>query len=183
MKTQMPPFWTASARKNATREKDYRFMSISRRSSLIAIAMGAALMLSGCGRDSVLRVKDAVLKLSPVESNPSAMYFTVYGGPADVYLVGVTSRSSVRTEMHETTKDAKTGMVSMAKLNRIKVPADSKIEFAKGGKHVMMWGINRPARRLQRIDVEFVFSNGIRILVETPIEAISTEAADDHSNH
>jgi periplasmic copper chaperone A len=158
-------------------------MLCSRRSGLMLFAIGTSLLLSGCGRDPVLRVNEAVVKLSPVDNNPSAMYFTVHGGASDVYLVAVTSRSVIRTEMHETAKDAKTGMVSMTKIDRLKVPAGSKIEFRKGGKHVMLYGINRPARGLERLDAEFVFSNGSRILVETPIESISTDAADEHSNH
>lgn len=157
-------------------------MQISRHAAFFLACLTPALLLAGCGRDPVLRVNEAVVKLSPVDSNPSAMYFNLYGGPADVHLIAVTSRSSIRTEMHESSVDAKTGMMTMTKIDRLNVPKGSKIEFRRGGKHVMLWGINLPARRLQKIDVEFVFSNGDRILVETPIEKIADEPG-EHGSH
>jgi periplasmic copper chaperone A len=150
--------------------------------AFLLVTIVPALLLSSCGRDPVLRVNQAVVKLSPVDSNPSAMYFTVHGGPRDVKLVSVSSRSAIRVEMHESSVDAKTGMASMAKISRVPVPAGSKVEFRKGGKHVMLWGINLPARRLQRIDMEFLFSNNDRILVETPIQKITTEDG-AHNGH
>jgi hypothetical protein len=153
-----------------------------RLSVLILLAIGPALLLSGCSKKAVLRVDEAVVKLSPVDQNPSAMYFTLHGGPSDVDLIAVTTPSAIRLEMHESAVDPKSGIVSMKKINRVKVPAGSKIAFRKGAKHIMLWGINLPARRLQRIDVEFVFSNGDRLLVETPIEAISGKD-DGHSGH
>jgi periplasmic copper chaperone A len=150
-------------------------MPFSRRSSLMLLASAPALLLAGCGKEPVLRVNQAVVKLSPVEKNPSAMYFTLYGGPADVELVSVSSRSAIRADLHESKVDPKSGMMSMEKIDRLKVPAGSKILFKQGGKHLMLSGINMPARRLERIDVEFVFSNGDRILVETPIEKIAAD--------
>lgn len=155
----------------------------SRRSiPILLMALSPALLLSGCGRDPVLRVNEAVVKLSPVDSNPSAMYFTVHGGPRDVTLISISSRSAIRTEMHESSVDPKTGMATMSKIDRIEVPAGGKIEFRKGGKHAMLWGINMPARRLEKIDVEFLFSNNDRILVETPIQKMTSKSG-EHSGH
>ena len=141
-----------------------------------------ALLIASCGRPAELKVNEAVLKLSPVDTNPSALYFTVHGGEQDVTLLRVTSPSVLRSEMHETAKDAKTGMMTMAKLDRIEVPAKSKIEFKRGGKHVMLWGVNLIARRLEKIEVEFVFSNGDRIRVTAPVEKIEA-GKDEHAGH
>jgi periplasmic copper chaperone A len=125
-------------------------MLLNRRSGLLLLALTPGFLLTACGREPVLRVKDAVVKLSPVEQNPSAMYFTVYGGPSDTNLIAVSSRSAIRVEK-------------------------------RGGKHAMLFGINLPARRLQEIEMEFVFANGSRILVETPIEALADTA--EHESH
>jgi periplasmic copper chaperone A len=144
--------------------------------------MAPALLLSGCSKEPVLRVNEAIVKLSPVLDNPSAMYFTVHGGPQDVNLIAVTTPSTIRVEMHESKVDPKSGMVSMEKFSSLKIPAGSEIKFKKGGKHVMLWGINLPARRLERIEATFVFSNGDRILVKVPIEKITT-SGDDHAGH
>ena len=70
-----------------------------------------------------------MIKLNPVDSNPSAMYFTVLGGPKEVYLLSVTSTSVIRTEMHESGVDPKTGPMTMSKIDRVKIPVDGKVEL------------------------------------------------------
>jgi periplasmic copper chaperone A len=140
------------------------------------------LVSASCGRPAELRVNEAVLKLSPVDNNPSALYFTVHGGTQDVTLLRVSSPSVLRAEMHDTVSEPKTGMLTMTKIDRIKVPAEGKVEFKRGGKHVMLWGVNLIARRLEKIDVEFVFSNGDRIRVTAPVEKIAA-GKDGHSGH
>jgi periplasmic copper chaperone A len=141
-----------------------------------------ALLTSACGQPAELKVNDAVVKLSPVDNNPSAMYFTVHGGQQDVELLRVMSQSVVRAEMHDTVSDPKTGMLTMTPLQRIKIPAKGKVEFKRGGKHVMLFGVNLIARRLEKLDAEFVFSDGSRILVTAPVEKIGA-GADDHAGH
>jgi periplasmic copper chaperone A len=142
----------------------------------------SALLVSGCSGPAELKVNDAVVKLSPVDANPSALYFTVHGGTGDVELLRVTSRSVIRAEMHDTVSDPKTGMLTMKPIERVRVPAKGKVEFRRGGKHVMLFGINRPARQMEEMDVEFVFSSGDRILVTAPIEKIAA-GGDEHSGH
>ena len=153
---------------------------MNRRWLLIVPAL--ALLTSSCGRPAELKVNDVVLKLSPVDTNPSGLYFTVHGGTQDVTLLRVSSPSVLRAEMHDSVKDEKTGKMTMTKLDRVKVPAEGKVEFKRGGKHVMLWGVNLIARRLEKIETEFVFSNGDRIRVTAPVEKIET-GKDEHSGH
>lgn len=129
-----------------------------------------ALLLGSCGPTPQLKVKDALLTLSPVDSNPSSYHFTVYGGPTDVSLLRVSSPSVIRTEMHDVTVDPKTGAVSMSPMDRVLIPAGKKVEFKKGGKHVMVYGVNLIPRRLGEIDTEFLFSNDERILVRARVQ-------------
>jgi periplasmic copper chaperone A len=142
-----------------------------------------ALILASCGQPPELKVNEAVVKLSPVDDNPSALYFTVHGGERANELLRVTSRSAIRTEMHDTVSDPKTGMLTMKPLSRIAVPAKGKVEFKRGGKHVMVWGINLPARRLEKMEFIFTFATGDRIIVTAPIEKIAAGAGDDHEGH
>ena len=154
--------------------------AVNRLSLLIVPAL--ALLSASCGRPAELKVNDVVLKLSPVDTNPSALYFTVHGGTQDVTLLRVSSPSVLRAEMHDSVKDPKTGMMTMTKLDRVKVPAESKVEFKRGGKHAMLWGVNLIARRLEKIETEFVFSNGDRIRVTAPVEKIAA-GTDAHGGH
>ncbi len=150
-----------------------------RNRSLSIFALGAALALSACGAPAELRVDKAKLILSPVDSNPSGLYFTVHGGEKEVSLFRVVSDSAIRSEMHETGKDPKTGAMTMTPQSKILIPAKSKVEFKQGGKHVMMWGINLRARKLGEIPLEFVFSNGDRILVDAVVQEVDGTIPDE----
>ena len=142
-------------------------------------AAATALLLAGCGPTPQLKVKEAVLTLSPVDSNPSVLHFNVYGGPEDVHLLRVSSPSAVRIEMHDVAVDTKTGAVTMAPMNRVLIPSGEKIAFKKGGKHVMIWGVNVIPRRLGVIETEFLFSNNVRILVKARVQEIDGSDPDE----
>lgn len=139
--------------------------------------------LASCGPTPQLRVHDALIKLNPVDSNPSAMYFTVRGGPTDVYLMSVTSRSVLRTEMHESAVDPETKVMAMRKLDRVLIPADGKVEFKQGGKHVMVWGVNLVGRRLGEVEAQFLFSNNERIVVKARVEEMDGREPDEKTGH
>jgi periplasmic copper chaperone A len=141
--------------------------------------MLALLTLSSCGKPPQLYVDQVKLVLGPVDSGPSALYFTVHGGTQEVYLYSATSDSVIRSEMHESGKDAKTGMMTMEAQTRIKIPAKGKVEFKQGGKHVMMWGVNLRARRLGETEVQFLFSNGDRILVDAVVQEMDGTIPDE----
>jgi hypothetical protein len=142
-------------------------------------AATAALLLGSCGPTPQLKVKEAVLTLSPVDSNPSVLHFNVYGGPEEVHLLRVSSPSAIRVEMHDVTVDAKTGAVSMAPMDRVLIPAGETVAFKKGGKHVMMWGVNVIPRKLGIIEAEFLFSNNARILVKARVQEIDGSDPDE----
>ncbi len=152
---------------------------MKRRSFNIGFAASAALLLTSCGPTPQLRIHDALLTLSPVDSNPSALHFKVLGGPKDVYLISVSSPSVIRSEMHDVGVDAKTKAVTMKPMQRVLIPADGKVEFKKGGKHVMMWGVNLVARRLGVMETEFVFNNGNRILVKVAVQEMDGSEPDE----
>jgi periplasmic copper chaperone A len=149
------------------------------RSKLIWALIPVFVMLGSCGPAPKLRVNDAILKLSPVDSNPSVLYFTVHGGPQDVRLYSATSSSVIRTEMHESSIDPKTGAMTMSAAKQVPVPAKGTVKFEQGGKHVMVWGVNLRARRLGEMETEFLFSNGDRILVTTPVREMDGSVPDE----
>lgn len=177
----MPRYRTEKAKQS---EKEI-MVKMRARLGLLAAPLLVPFLMS-CSPTPQLRVHDAVVKLSPVDSNPSALYFTVLGGPKDLYLVSVSSRSALRTEMHESKIDLKTGAMTMAPLTRVLIPADGKVEFKRGGKHVMVWGVNLIGRRLGEMETQFLFSNNIRILVKARVEEIDGREPDEktgHNNH
>jgi periplasmic copper chaperone A len=153
-------------------------MQIGTKLRAISLVGAISLALISCGRPRELRVDDVVLTLSPVDSNPSTMHFTVHGGEKDAKLLSVTSPSAVRAEMHESTRDAE-GMMSMEKLEHVLIPRKSTLKFGEGGKHVMFWGVNLKARKLGEMETEFLFSNGDRILVDAVVQEMDGSVPDE----
>lgn len=139
----------------------------------------AALALVSCGNPPELRVDEVRLILSPVDTNPSAMYFTVHGGVANAKLISVSSPSVIRTEMHESATNPSSGMMTMSPLPEVAIPARKKVQFKQGGKHVMVWGANLKARRLGEMETEFLFANGDRILVDAVVQEMDGTIPDE----
>jgi periplasmic copper chaperone A len=138
-----------------------------------------AIALTACGNPPELRVDEVKLILSPVDSNPSALYFTVHGGVSDTKLISVNSPSVIRTEMHESTMDHGSGMMTMKPLADVPITARKKVFFKQGGKHVMVWGANLKARRLGEMETEFLFTNGDRIVVEAVVQEMDGTIPDE----
>ena len=147
--------------------------------SAIVLATALLPLLASCGPTPQLRVNEAVLKLSPVDGNPSVLYFTIRGGPKDNALIKVNTPSAIRIEMHESAIEPKTGAMTMQPLRRVEVPTDGKVEFKQGGKHVMVWGVNLVARRLGEMETEFVFANTERILVKVDVQELDGSEPDE----
>ncbi len=135
--------------------------------------------LSGCGKPPQLNVKDAVLILSPVDTNPSALYFYVQGGPEDVVLRSILSPSVIRSEIHKSSKNDADGTVSMEKISEVPIPAGEKVEFKRGSYHGMIWGANLIARRTGEMEVQFTFSNGDIIRVMADVQELDGSAPDE----
>lgn len=136
---------------------------------LVVAGMMLAL-LAGCQPPAQLLVEKAYVQLSPVKDSPSVLYFTVRGGPADTALLSITSPSILRLEMHETVEE--NGMSMMRPIKSVPVPTRGKVEFAPGGKHVMVWGIDNRARKLGEAEFVFTFSTGEKIIADAVITEI-----------
>lgn len=133
----------------------------------ILFAASASLLLASCGQGDVLHADKAVINLSPVEGNPSAGYMNLHGGRIDVALVGVTSDDVLRMEMHETSE--KDGMMTMAKLKSIPVPAGKTVKLEPGGKHLMIWGVGEGSKKRGLLTMTLIYSNDDRIEIDAVI--------------
>lgn len=132
------------------------------------LAASASLLLASCGQGDILFADKAVVNLSPVEGNPSAGYMDLHGGRVDVELVGVTSDDVLRMEMHETIE--KDGMMSMAQLKSIPVPAGKTVKMEPGGKHLMIWGVGDYSKQRGLLKMILIYSNDDRIEIDAVIK-------------
>lgn len=164
----------------------------------LALAL-VALPLAGCGRSEEARdaalaggygVRGAVLKMNANPDAPSAAYFTFAAGPSPRVIVRATSEDFDRVEMHESRMT--NGVMEMAPLARVAVPADGEVVFRQGGKHLMLYGMSEAARTHHRATIVLHFEDGGNLPVvfsfseptaaATP-SAASSGGAGTHSGH
>ena len=108
---------------------------------------------------------------------PSAGYLVVEGGGQPDKLIGA-SAPGVRIEMHSMSMDG--GIMRMAKLESVPVPAGNKVEFAPGGNHLMIFGL---AGTPKRLPITLAFASGAKVTVAADVRAAGAEPTMDHSKH
>ncbi len=147
---------------------------------VLAVSTFAAAAISACtppAKQPVLNVHGAQTTLPAVKGNPSAIYLNITGGPEDVKLLSVLASDTLRAEIHESVNE--NGVVTMKQLNAVDVPAKGLVEFKRGGKHVMIWGVNEAAIQRGSFPMTFVFSNKDRIVADVKINPAPAAASDD----
>ena len=160
--------------------------SLQRAFAALFIAL-APFALAGCGDPPPLYVDGAWIRLSPNADNPSAGYFTVHGGAADVTLRDVITDRAQRVEMHESLNEG--GVMKMKAIDSVAIPAGKQIAFAPGGKHIMLRKVNAAAVEQGKMPLTFLFSNGDRIIVDAVIRKAGAAApttagnASEHEGH
>ena len=122
----------------------------------------ALALLGGCGARPAAQVERAWIKLPAVAGRPGAAYFTLRAGDAPLTLVSFTTPAAARTELHESMGDH-SGMMTMTPLKQVAVPAGDSVEFAPGGKHAMLFEVDRALKAGAETVVTLSFANGSRV--------------------
>lgn len=137
----------------------------------------AIIAVAGCAQEDPLRVTDGWVQLSPVPTNPAAVYFTLHGGETGGTLINVTTDRAIRADMHETVRS--NGRMSMQPVRSIEVKADEEIAFEPGGKHVMLYNLNPGVKAGDRVPLIFTFADGLRIQYDAAVRAAGSAPAGD----
>lgn len=135
---------------------------------LLPIAI-AALAIAGCQQPKQLYPEHGWVRLPAVKANPAVAYFTIHGGAQDAALLSVTSPTVIRSEMHESM--AHGGVMTMAPIKSISIPARGTVEFKPGGKHVMLYDVNPSVKAGDTMTLVFTFANNDRIPFDVPVLA------------
>jgi copper(I)-binding protein len=119
-------------------------------------------------------VSDAWVRLNPAPGRPSAGYVTLKGGTKADTLLGATA-PGVRIELHSMSMDG--GVMKMAKLDKVAIPAGGTANFAPGGNHLMIFGLTGAPKTLP---ITLDFASGAKVTVNAAVKA----AGDDmHAGH
>lgn len=157
-------------------------MTIAKRMGAIACGLAVVLLAVALvtGRlahsaPAQLSVTDAVVRLAVVPGRPAAGYFTVRGGVQADRLLSVASPLA-RIEMHQTI--AQNGTMRMAPMKSLPIPAGSKVEFASGGRHLMIYGLPASVKPGHKLTLTFTFEKAGAV----PVEAVARSAVDAASH-
>ena len=135
-----------------------------------AHVLAMALALAGCKQapqpDQPV-VENAWIRLPAAPGRPAAGYFTLRGGKAGATLTGVSSPQVQRAELHDSMMSG--GMMHMAPLGSVAVPAGGTLEFKPGGKHAMLYGVDASARPGAAIELIFTLQPSARIRAQARI--------------
>ena len=122
------------------------------------------------------RAGGAWVRANPVPGRPAAGYAMIIGGGAPDKLIGAES-PGLRIELHSMTSAG--GVMKMAKLPALPVPARATVALASGGTHLMIFGL---AGAPKSIPLVFRFGSGATATTTAEVRAPGA-AADPHAGH
>lgn len=105
----------------------------------ILLATAVALVATPAAAADI-SVSDAWVRLPAVTGRPAAGYLAIMGGAKPRTVVGITSPSAKKAEMHESRMAG--GMMRMSPLSSIPVGKGAMVMLKPGGKHVMLFGLD-----------------------------------------
>ncbi len=134
------------------------------------------LLLAGCDaqpQSQRVSVEEAWVQLPAVGGRPGAAYFTLRTDHAPARLVGVASPLVDRIELHDSIMEG--GVMRMRPLQDRSFTGKS-LEFAPGGKHAMLFGIDPGVKAGDRIPLTFSFEPAPAVTVEAEVRAFGGDA-------
>lgn len=131
-----------------------------------AVALAAALALTGCSSDSKpeLKVSGAFMPQPVMDMAGGFLTITNSSGTADK-LTSVTSDISDDVTIHET-KNQK-----MQQVTSFDIPANGELKLERGGSHIMFMELKKQPKQGEKVDIELHFEKSDPIKVTLPVEA------------
>jgi copper(I)-binding protein len=123
----------------------------------VRLILGAALLLAACApAGGGISVSDAWARTSALMDRAGAAYMIIHnsGSEAD-RLLGASTDAAATVELHETTEAD--GMMQMAPVAAIEVPAGGQAALAPGGFHVMLIDLTRELRAGDQVTLTLTF--------------------------
>lgn len=150
-----------------------------------ALIVAAGLGLTGCGSADGSAQTDAAskkpdLKVSgaympvPPTADMAAGYFTVTNSGGADELTSVTSDLAADVTLHTTDGG------SMKEQKSFDVPAGGRLDFARGGNHVMFDKLSHRPKLGEKVSVELHFAESGTITVEVPVKAATYNPSSHH---
>jgi copper(I)-binding protein len=145
-------------------------MKATGRWAACAAMLGLALALAGCtgGQAGAIEVSGAWVRSSAMMDRAGAAYMVIANaGNQDDTLVAVSSDAAAVVELHESRET--NGMMEMAPVEGIAVPARGEAELAPGGLHIMLIDLTRELRPGDEVVLTLTFERAGEITVQAVV--------------
>ena len=129
--------------------------------------LAALLLLAGCGGDappSPAASPAATVRMPAVPGRPAAGYFAIRIEGDRGALVSVSSPQAARVDMHETMQHGT--MSAMRPIARLPVRDGEMLAFAPGGRHLMLYDLDRTVAAGGSIRLVLRFERGEPVTLE-----------------
>jgi copper(I)-binding protein len=153
-------------------------MSFRKITALFFQVIVMALLLTACVTEPVIKknpvapapveVKDGWVRWVPASSPNTAAYFAIENPSLlDDALVGASSPRARAVEVHRIVEVA--GLKRMQRLTSVVVEPANRFEFAPGGFHLMLIGLDAPLQEGETIPLTLEFSRSGKVEVLFPV--------------
>lgn len=116
-----------------------------------------------------LLITDAWIRSLPPSVPVRAGYLTIHNpDPESLTIVGLKSAAFTKVEIHKTIEQE--GTVRMERVPRLTISANSSVELAPGGLHLMMIQPVNPIKQNDNIEVTMIFDDGREQTLEMTVK-------------
>ena len=148
--------------------------------SMAAAAALSLLALPAFAGEAKLKIMDPYARASTTSSKSGAIFFELMNHGSADRLIAVRSDVANKTELHTHEEDAN-GVMKMIHVEEgFDVPAGETLMLKRGGKHVMLLGLEGPLEQGDPVPLTLVFENAGEVTVEVPVDL---ERKPKHGGH
>lgn len=140
--------------------------------------LGACILMLFAGLLTALEFDDGFVRGLPPGQKNTAAFFTITNPDAKAWtIVRVTTSVAEHVEIHR--HEHKNGMMAMREVDALTVEPQSSLQFAPGGLHLMLIGLQQPLREDDRVTLQFYSAAGESVSTEFPVISVVNE----HRHH
>ena len=141
-------------------------------SALILLSLIAASAIAqGFRTGGEIRVSGAFARVNSPAAKVGSAYMTIVNlGDAADRLVGASSETAMRIEFHDI-EESDEGVVRMVRIDGgIDLPQGETVQFSRGGRHLMLMGLDRSLRNGDEFNITLMFENAGSIELTVPVD-------------
>ena len=126
-----------------------------------------------------IQIETPHIRFLPPGSPNTAAYMTLTNNSEkEISLVGVETDLSKKAEFH--THQNMNGQLKMIQVDKIKIPARSKVILKPGGDHIMILDLKKNLHESQRANLTLIYADQSKKTIAAPVQKIQSGG---HTTH